>query len=538
MVRYILSGLFVLFVFLNTVFGQSISVIDHIELKKIEQGTRFQITLPDPALTCHLSKQDEQLVITIPHAAIAAEWLKKMEVRSFAWPVTQLSGDNQPDQAQFILTIDGHYRWHRSRQGHQVSWVIAPINIKDLKAIQARYHGKPISLNFQNISLRAVLQILAKFAGVNLVVSDAVTGNITLNLNKVPWDQALDIILTSKSLGKREAGKVIYVAPLADIAIQERAALVVQQQDAALLPLDSAFISVKYANANDLLALLQSQNNSFLGARGKVSVDKRTNTLLIQDTPQQMQQIKQLLQHLDVPVTQVLIEARLVVMDQRAKQELGVTLKNLKLGHTGLSNMDGAYDMSIGTLPTGFALDLELQAQESEGQSKVISSPHLTVANNQQAMIEQGQDIPYQTSTSSGATQVEYRKAVLGLSVSPQITPDGKVLMHLDISDDHVSNDKSTVSNTPLVDTSRISTQVLVDNNQTIVLGGIVKETHDKSERRVPFLSKIPLLGFLFRNSVTEDNRTELVIFVTPRIIEQKPVEHSAGLITQKSSRL
>lgn len=519
----------------------TLPTITQLKLAPYQGAMALTLVLPAADLDYQVAESQQQVQLRIPGAVLAPEWVSSMDVAGFAAPIAQMVGSNQPahdgqpETAQLQLTVQGAFTVHAERQGREVVVSVKPVTVPMQQAESSALQRK-VSLNWQGVPVRAVLAMIAEFTQLNIVVSDAVSGTVTVQLHDVPWQEVLSVVLTTKGLAKRQVGNVLYVAPAAEIAAQEKQALEVAQQGAALAPLEAEFIPVKYANAVDLEAILQAKTNAFISSRGQVSVDKRTNTLLVKDTAEQLHKVHQLVQTLDVPVPQVLIEARIVVMDQQAKEELGVTLKNINSGtvanfagrslsiqkaevNTPILHPSGVLGLALGALPGGFALDLELQALESEGQSKIISSPHLTVLNNQEATIEQGQEVPYQVSTSSGATQIEFKKAVLGLRVTPQITPDGKVLMTLHVSDDHLTQDVSTTGSIPVIATSRVTTRVLVNNGQTLVLGGVFKHDTANAVTRVPFLGDLPGLGVLFRSTAKHERRTELMIFITPRIL-------------------
>lgn len=429
-----------------------------------------------------------------------------------------------------------------------------------INSSSAKYVGQPISLNFQNIPIRSVLEILADFTGMNIVASDKITGNVTLRLTNIPWDEALDIILLSNHLGKKQMGSVIVIAPMTDIVAQEQQLLSAQQKVQALEPLQTQFIRLNYAKATDIQTLIKNTNNNLLSQRGTVSVDKRTNTLIIQDTLNSLKHISLLVKKLDIPMQQVMIEARVVNIDTSFEQDLGIrwglssphqfssTIKDANdirndLGETDISppttnhykphlnvdlpaNVAGVQSPTVGLalaeLNNGYMLDLELSAIETEGGGELISSPRLLTANQHPALIEAGTEIPYQENTSSGATAVEFKKAVLSLKVTPQITPDGKIIMDIKVNQDKV-DDALDVDGVPAIDTREIVTNVLVGNGDTIVLGGIYEHNQSKQVERVPYLGSIPYLGYFFRNTDTVNKRTELLIFITPKIVQQLP---------------
>ncbi len=408
---------------------------------------------------------------------------------------------------------------------------------------------KRISLNFQEIKVRAVLQLLAEFTGMNLVVSDKVTGSITLRLNEIPWEQALDIILTTRSLSKRSIGNVMLIAPAEEIIDREKKEFNVQSDLENLVPLRSELLQINYAKAHEVAILLKDQSSTLLSARGSLNVDNRTNTIWIQDTHSQIKKIRKLINQIDVPVKQVLIEARIVNVTKDFAKDLGIrfgvsgphlvgSLKkttqveqnaksiqtvplaerlNLDLVALPLSATPASIGIALAKLGNGILLDLELSALESEGRGEIISSPRLITTNQQTAVIESGEEIPYQEAMTSGATAVAFKKAVLSLKVTPQITPDSKILMDLHINQDIPS--VKVFNGVPSILTKEISTAVLVDNGQTIVLGGIYKEDKHNAINRVPFLGELPIVGRLFRNRSIIVRNEELLIFITPRII-------------------
>ena len=428
------------------------------------------------------------------------------------------------------------------------------------------YSGQRVSLNFQDIEVRSVLQLLADFTGLNMVVSDTVDGNITLRLKDVPWDQALDIILQAKGLTSRQHGNVIMVAPIEEVAARERLELEAEQQIEELAPLSSELIQVNYAKAAELSEILNQQQNRILSERGSVTVDERTNTLLVQDTAQTIRRVRGLIGQLDRPVRQVLIESRVVIASDDFARELGVRFgfnTSDELGDTSLLVAGGRPGHIGGTagfapgienpagdgtealmvnLPTvlgtagevarggaanillgkagEWLLQLELSAMQQEGRGEVISSPRVITSDQQKAVIKQGIEIPYQEATSSGATNVEFKEAVLKLEVTPHITPDDRVIMDLEVSKDNPDFSR-TVLGVPPVDTRSVETSVLVDNGETVVLGGVFEETDNKGQEKIPFFGDLPGVGYLFRNEVIDRSKAELLIFVTPKILKE-----------------
>lgn len=408
---------------------------------------------------------------------------------------------------------------------------------------------KHISLDFQNISVRDVLQLMAKFAGTNVIMSDAVRGNITLQLRDIPWQQALSVILKMRGLGQRQIGNVLLIAPLEEVTLRAQQELKARQQALELEPLHAELFSIHYSKAAAVSAMLKGKGQGLLSARGVVRVDPRTNAVWVQDVPSKMTAIRRLIAQLDVPMQQVLIEARVVNIDHHLDRDIGArlglsSLKQVSGKLEGANSVATGNDLAhiplkdrlnfdMGAIPSegkaasfGFALmklghgimlDLELSALESAGEGEVISSPRLITANQQPAEIQAGEEIPYQESTSSGATNVSFKKAVLSLQVTPQITPDKKILLKLKINQDKPS--VRLINNVPSIDTREVTTQVLVDNGQTIVLGGIYEQVKENQEQKVPVLGDIPGVGMLFRKKHTVNHRRELLIFVTPKLI-------------------
>jgi len=408
-----------------------------------------------------------------------------------------------------------------------------------------------LSLNFQNIKVRSLVQLIAEFAHQNIVISDSVKGNMSLHLSDLPWNQALNIVLKSQGLAKRKIGNVLMIAPQEEISARELQELQATQQAKLLLPLQSAIIRLHYARAKDLVTVLKDKSNTVLSDRGQVSVDARTNTLWIKDTRDNILSVRHLVRSLDIPVRQVLIEARIVSLKKEYERNLGVKFGLSGRGHLS-GTLEGANELAGGTplsdislaerlnfdlgagaisgtnpasvglalfkVARGLYLDMELSALEEEGHIHIVSSPRIVTSNQQAAMIETGEEIPYQESTSSGATNTAFKKAVLSLHITPQITPHRKIILDLKVNEDR----RGTASYTdgpPAIDTQQIETQVLLNDGETIVLGGVYKQTKQNVVTRVPFLGTLPIIGNLFKHTSKIDDRTELLIFITPRVI-------------------
>ena len=416
------------------------------------------------------------------------------------------------------------------------------------------YSGEELSLNFQDIEVRSVLQLLADFTDLNIVVSDSVSGKLTLRLKNVPWDQALDIILRTKGLDKRRSGNVVMVAPSEEIAAQETAEREAAQKAIELEPLRTEFVQVNYAKATEVAAILKSETGGVLSERGNVTIDDRTNTILVNDTSDVLGRVRALVTRLDIPVRQVLIESRIVIATDDFNREMGVrfgvtrdTTNNdgeglLLSGNTdALTNLGndealgderfnvnfpassraGSLALAFAKLPFGTLLELELSAMQAEGRGEVISSPRVITANQREAYIEQGVEIPFREATSSGAASISFRKAVLALRVKPQITPDERIIMDLTVNKDTVGEIVgSDVNQVPSIDTREVNTQVLVANGETVVLGGIYEQSIIQQRDAIPFFGDLPLVGKLFQFNSAQDDKTELLVFVTPRIVD------------------
>ncbi|TLY60612.1 MAG: type IV pilus secretin PilQ family protein, partial [Gammaproteobacteria bacterium] len=474
---------------------------------------------------------------------------------------------------RIAINASGDYEQLAYQSDDQYVVEVAPKR-KGVAAVEEKpqYTGERLTLNFQDIETRAVLQLLADASGQNIVVSDSVTGNVTLRLQNVPWDQALDIVLRTKGLDKRRQDNVIIVAPQEELASREKADLAARKDIQELAPLRSEYLQVNYAKASEMAALIKTQSGSLLSTRGSVAVDERTNTLLLQDTSDRLADIRRLVATLDIPVRQVLIEARIVVVNNDFARSLGTrfgyttaqrngsnglwtTTGNAvgtdqiigsglaNLGTTGTpfpvtiptgTNAPNRYNINlpasnpagsfaVGILGANFMVDLELSAAQAETRADVISSPRVITANQKEATIEQGVEIPYQQSASSGATTIQFKKAVLSLKVTPQITPDNRIVLDLDVKKDSVGTVIVTSGgvNVPSIDTREIATQVLVNDGQTVVLGGILETTSRDTDTKVPYLGDIPVLGHLFKTTARTDNKDELLIFVTPKIVRE-----------------
>ncbi|ABE57974.1 type IV pilus secretin PilQ family protein [Chromohalobacter israelensis] len=511
-------------------------------------GGRLVVTLDAPGVSPETSVDGNTLTLTLPGTRLPDALDRILDVSDFATPVSRIVPNRQDDAVTLTLENREPFQHLVTQRGDRLIVDVQPRNeqTSDARDASPTYTGEPISLNFQNIQVREVLSVLSDFSGLNIVASDSVQGSVTLNLQQVPWDQALALILQSHGLASRRNGDVIVVAPVDELAQMERQTLENRAQSEQLAPLVTDYVQVRYAKATDLAAMLRgSEGFGLLSERGRVTVDERTNTLLVRDTREQLASIRGMLERLDVPVRQVQIEARIVIARDTASRELGVNWgisqrqgvtfdddgvgsvvdrnpSGANRGSAGLSVDLGDSDGSGSTFSFGYLsgdvlLDLELRALESEGKSQTISQPKVITANQKTAVIKQGQEIPYQESTSSGATNVEFKEAVLSLEATPQITPDGSIVMDLLINNDTVAD--NSYDGAPAIDTNSIETQVLVDDGATVVLGGILTSEQLRNLYKTPFLGDLPLIGSLFRYTQESNEKVELLIFITPTII-------------------
>jgi type IV pilus assembly protein PilQ len=552
--------------------------VEGVDFRRGDGGVgRILVTLSDPSTVADLREEGGKVVLDFLDASLPERLMRKFDVSDFATPVKMFEVTTQGDNVHMEITSSGDYEHLAYQANNMFAIEFRPLSLAEKEKLQKErlvYSGERLSLNFQQIEVRAVLQLLADFTDFNLVTSDSVTGSITLRLQNVPWDQALDIILKAKGLSMRKNNNVIMVAPTEEIAAREKLELESQQQIEELAPLHSEYIQINYAKAADISALLKSEGNQMLTpARGNVTVDERTNTLLVRDTSAKLEDINRLIKKLDIPVRQVLIESRVVIANDDFAKEIGVRfgfnqsysekiggneilLAGGKTGSiTGTGNVDTGSFMGQGAgiitgtgatsvenlmvnLPAGlggarggavnllvgkigsFLLQLELSAMQTEGKGEVISSPRVITSDRNKATIKAGVEIPYQEASSSGATTVSFKEAVLQLEVTPQITPDDNVIMDLKINKDNPDFSRAVLG-VPPVDTREIETSVLVGNGETVVLGGVFERNRTKSSERIPFFGDLPYVGFLFKQKTEQDENSELLIFVTPKILKE-----------------
>ncbi len=525
---------------------------------------RVVVDLSDTTTGIDLRRQGTQIIVDFNNTSLPKNLQRRLDVTDFGTPVQFVESFAVGSNARLVIETRG--LWEQSAYQADRKFIVevksvAQDSTRATAATRPRYTGEKLSLNFQNVEVRAVLQVIADFTGLNIVVSDSVTGNLTLRLKDVPWDQALDIILQAKGLDKRREGNVLLVAPRDEIAAREKLQLEAQQQIAELEPTVTESFQLNYQRGEDVKRILSDPAQKILSKRGSAVVDPRTNTLFVQDTASKLDEIRALIRQIDVPVRQVMIEARIVEANDDFSRNLGVRLgyhdrtdRGFGIGgirgavgarledttlHTGqigtpvptlsdFTNVNlpaagigafkpGAFSLLLFNEAATKFLNLELSALEADNRGKIISSPRVMTADQVEATIEQGTEIPYQQATSSGATSVAFKKATLSLKVKPQITPDENVIMTL-----NVNKDSPGVNTTagPAIDTKQISTQVLVENGGTVAIGGIFEQTKRNDVTKVPVLGDLPVVGGLFRNTARTDNRSELLIFITPRILK------------------
>jgi type IV pilus assembly protein PilQ len=543
-----------------------------IDFRRGSDGTgRVIVQLTDPRTPVNVRQEGNQIVVDFAGTLMPKNLMRRYDVMDFATPVQTVDAVRVEGSSRLVISAQGDFEQLAYQSDNQYTIEIKPSLKRNAQEEKKEYTGERLTLNFQDIDVRSVLQLLADTSGQNIVVSDSVTGNLTLRLQNVPWDQALDIVLRTKGLDKRRQDNVIIIGPTEELATREKAELAAHKEVQELSPTHTEFMQVNYAKVADLQKLIKNTTakDSMLSPRGSLSIDERTNTLLVQDTSDKLADIRRLVQTLDVPVKQVLIEARIVIVSDTFERDLGA-----RLGITGFTTAGANSLISVsgtnvgtdtmvssvlpsatGTAPTGnvqlptldnryqvnlpaantngslalsilggkHLLDLELSAAQNEGKSETVSSPRVITANQKQATIMQGVEIPYQESASSGATTTQFKNAVLSLKVTPLITPDNRVILDLDVADDSVGQQvtSATGGSVPSIDTREIITQVLVNDGQTVVLGGILDTTKTRSANKVPFFADIPVLGHLFQSTTNINNKTELLIFITPKILRE-----------------
>ena len=538
------------------------STIMNVDFRRGEQDDgQVQILLSNPKANVDIQQQGKKIIVTLKDTVLPENMRRRLDVVDFSTPVKFVDANMEGTNTVIYIEPEGQYDYLAYQADGLLSVNVKPITKAEKEKLaksEFPYTGEKLSLNFQNIDVRAVLQLIADFTGQNLVASDTVDGGITLRLQNVPWDQALDLVLKTKGLAKRQMGNVLLVAPAEEIAAREKIELEAVKQVAELAPLLSEYVQLRYAKATDIASLLTAESG-LMSARGTSVVDERTNTLLMKDTGDNLDKIREAIALLDVPVRQVLIEARIVIANTSVGEKLGIRWggagfkadndKFLNVGGSqktlneanqilidrskgddpGSISYPDAYVVDLGVSDVGtsslavgiqtfdYLLDLELSAIETDGNAEIVSQPRVITADGQTASIQSGTEIPYQEASSSGATSVSFKSAVLKLEVTPQITPDDRIIMDLKINQDSIGE---VTAAGPTIDTNALETQVLVENGETIVLGGIFRSEETNATTKTPFLGDIPYLGVLFRRTEHTESKAELLVFITPRLVK------------------
>lgn len=542
--------------FAESKIGEQRHSISNVDFMRGKNGEgRVVVDLSDNATGIDIRQQGKKILIDFLNADLPEDLQRRLNVTDFATPVLNVDAVQNGNNVR--LTIEPKGLWEHSAYQADRKFIVdvRPLVEDPNKLVQGSkqgYKGEKLSLNFQNIEVRSVLQVIADFTGFNIITGDNVSGNITLRLKDVPWDQALDIIMQTRGLGMRKNGNVIWIAPNEELAAKEKSRLDAELEIADREPLVTQSFAGKYQKAEDLKKLISDSKQPMLSKRGSAVVDARSNTLFVQDTEKNLAKIEKIINQIDIPVRQVLIEGRIVLADNGYSKSLGAKLGlssavgSTDSGIVGVGNdvttaeanarankasltsglsvnlpATGTNASSLGLsflrLPAGLLLNLELSASEADNKTKTISSPKVITGNQQKAIIESGVEIPYQEASSSGATSVSFKKATLGLEVTPQITPDNKINMDLLVKKDS----RGDVTNgVPAINTNRVETKVLVDNGETAVLGGIFEETTTKSIDKVPFFGDLPVLGHLFKRTLNSTDKNELLIFITPKLLD------------------
>ncbi|RZL03245.1 MAG: type IV pilus secretin PilQ [Rubrivivax sp.] len=547
-----------------------------IDFRRGQDGAgRVVVDLPNNQVGVDIKQQGQNLVVEFVRASLPDRLKRRFDVADFGTPVQTVSATQTGERVKLLVDARGDWEHSAYQSDNQFVLEVRRRKVDPNKLTQGPgYSGEKLSLNFQNIEVRALLQVIADFTNFNVVTSDTVTGNVTLRLKDVPWDQALDIILQAKGLGVRKSGNVLWIAPKDEINAKEKLDLEAKAQVAALEPLRTQAFQLNYTKAEEIAKGLTgtqtgsgsgggggSTTTKILSPRGSVIYETRTNQIFVNDIPSKLEEIQQLISKIDIPVRQVLIEARIVEADDSFGRSLGVKLGALNRAPIGRGeiggNIAGTYSGSLissgqgttavvpfadsqflslpatainGYNPASLGislfnsgstrfLNLELSALEADGRGKIVSSPRVITADQVKALIEQGTELPYQTATSSGATAISFRKANLKLEVTPQITPEGSIILDVDVNKDSVGQ---VTTAGYAIDTKHVQTQVLVENGGTVVIGGIFLQSENNTEQKVPVLGDIPYLGVLFRNSSRESKRSELLIFLTPKVVSEK----------------
>ena len=544
------------------VFAHQERSIKNIDFQRGEQGEgNVVITLSDASLSPDIQEEGGKIRLRFPKTLLPEALRVNLDVKDFATPVQLVSAAGSNDHAVIVIEPVGSYDYLAYQADDKLTLSVKPLSQDEVDKRRAEvfsYTGEKLSLNFQDIDVRSVLQLIADFTDLNLVASDTVSGNITLRLQNVPWDQALDLVLKTKGLDKRKVGNVLLVAPADEIAARERQELEAQKQIAELAPLRRELIQVNYAKASDMAKLFQSVTSADEAAdsRGSITVDDRTNSIIAYQTQSRLDELRRIITQLDVAVRQVMIEARIVEANVDYDKALGVNWRGASVGDTSYifsgrggnrvaapgfgqnvpnvqnpaPSLGNFVDLGAAGATSGFGigfitdntiLDLELSAMEKTGNGEVVSQPKVVTADKETAKILKGTEIPYQEASSSGATSTSFKEAALSLEVTPQITPDNSILLEVKVTKDAPL---VAVTGVPAIDKNEVNAKVLVNDGETIVIGGVFSNTQSRSVDKVPFMGDLPYIGRLFRRDVVRDTKSELLIFITPRIMNNQAI--------------
>lgn len=550
------------------IYAPQARVINNIDFQRGEQGEgNVVITLSDASVSPDIQDQGGKIRLDFAKTQLPESLRVRLDVKDFATPVQFVSATGSADKASIVIEPTGFYDYLAYQTDNKLTLSIKPLTQDDVekrKAESFAYTGEKLSLNFQDIDVRSVLQLIADFTDLNLVASDTVRGNITLRLQNVPWDQALDLVLKTKGLDKRKVGNVLLVAPADEIAARERQELESQKQIAELAPLRRELIQVNYAKASDMAKLFQSVTSAEDAGddRGSITVDDRTNSIIAYQTQERLDELRRIVAQLDIPVRQVMVEARIVEANVDFDKSLGVRWggnlwtgdKWNAWGKDGDLGVDDSLPGQVGRFPgvrdvplntpfvdlgaaaatsgigIGFVtnntmLDLQLSAMEKTGNGEVISQPKVVTSDKETAKILKGAEIPYQEASSSGATSTSFKEAALSLEVTPQITPDNRIIMEVKVTKDSPDfSNAASSGGVPAISKNEVNAKVLVADGETIVIGGVFTNTQSKSVDKVPLLGDIPYVGRLFRRDLVRDSKSELLIFLTPRIMNNQAI--------------
>lgn len=546
------------------VYAAAVKAISGIDFQRGEQGEgNIVITLSDASVSPNIQEQGSKIRLDFAKTQLPESLRVRLDVKDFATPVQFVSATGSADKASIVIEPTGLYDYLAYQTDNKLTLSVKPLaadEVEKRKAERFAYTGEKLSLNFQDIDVRSVLQLIADFTDLNLVASDTVSGNITLRLQNVPWDQALDLVLKTKGLDKRKVGNVLMVAPADEIAARERQELEAQKQVAELAPLRKDIIQLNYAKASEIAKLYEddaAKGTLKDDMRGSVIFDDRTNSLIVTLTQERIDELRRIVTQLDIPVRQVMIEARIVEANVDYDKALGVRWGGNfwsgdkwnawgKNGNLGVEDGDegnvgrfpglrtspvnspfvdlgvaGTSGIGIGFVTDNVILDLQLSAMEKTGNGEIISQPKVVTADKETAKILKGTEVPYQEASSSGATTTSFKSAALSLEVTPQITPDNRVIMEVKVNKDSVGQ---VFEGVPSIDTNEVNAKVLVSDGETIVIGGVYSNTQTKEVDKVPFLGDLPFLGRVFRRDIVRDNKDELLIFITPRIMNNQAI--------------